>query len=307
MIARVVDPGCRFAELDARLAALGFRRTDDAPFTEDTIAGEPELAGWTRGDDERLTYTFNPVVSLRVLAATPSALAALARLPLVDVAAVERLLGEREPRRVLLGILAARVLAATSLRPAIAALRGHPERVVRQAAEAAWAALAGDGEAAARADSLALLRRLCEQASPLLAELVGPDGARAAAQLHPRADDYARVFAAAIAEPARAAYEALWATLPRVEPMPDAADLTLRVDAAPASMLGSGNELSDRFPGGYRKVAPLLVRERIWLVWRYLRPGDAAGMRYEGLVRLDDRWIWLPKPYRVLCDILPHP
>jgi hypothetical protein len=59
-------------------------------------------------------------------------------------------------------------------------------------------------------------------------------------------------------------------------------------------MLLEKNELSDRFPGGYRRVAPHLQPDRIWLVWRYLRRGATEGMRYDGLVQLDDRWVWFP-------------
>jgi hypothetical protein len=69
-------------------------------------------------------------------------------------------------------------------------------------------------------------------------------------------------------------------------------------------MLREDNELSQRFPGGYRALAPHLRPERIWFVWRYLQAGEAAGMRYDGLVRLPDRWIWFPKPYRVVGGIL---
>jgi hypothetical protein len=27
-------------------------------------------------------------------------------------------------------------------------------------------------------------------------------------------------------------------------------------------------------------------------------------MRYDGLVRIDDRWAWFPKPHRVIGEIL---
>lgn len=62
----VVAPECGFEELARRLAPLRWRRDGTRPFTPDPLPGEPELAGWRRGA-ARLTYTFNPVVSLRVL------------------------------------------------------------------------------------------------------------------------------------------------------------------------------------------------------------------------------------------------
>jgi hypothetical protein len=83
-----------------------------------------------------------------------------------------------------------------------------------------------------------------------------------------------------------------------------AGDLTLRVDAAPAGMLHEENELSRRFPGGYRALAPHLLSDRVWFVWRYVRGGAEAGMRYDGVVLLDDRWVWFPKPYLVVGEML---
>src|SRR5439155_648103 len=81
-----------------------FARDEAAPLTPDIVPGEPELAGWTR-DETRLVYTFNPAVFLRVLSANREV--ELAGLPLVDVARAGELLGDEEPRAVLLGILAA--------------------------------------------------------------------------------------------------------------------------------------------------------------------------------------------------------
>jgi hypothetical protein len=71
-------------------------------------------------------------------------------------------------------------------------------------------------------------------------------------------------------------------------------------EIAPAGMLASDNELSRRFPGGYRRIARLLQPHRVWVSWKYLRPGADAGMAYDGLVWLDDHWAWFPKPYRAL-------
>jgi hypothetical protein len=269
------------------------------------IQGDPEVAAWTRGDPgERITYTFNPVVSLRVIACTAERAAELAgRLPLLDNAGIAALLTERDPRRVLLGLFAARAVGASELVSAIAPLQGHSDPLIHRAAESVLALLPSGREATTRRDALAILQTLCTQAIPVLAALVGPEGPETIESLRPRADDYPRVFQPEIVVAARAAYDALWSTPPQVEQL-TVGELKLRVDAAPAGMLREPNELSNRFPGGYRPLAPYLKPDRIWFVWRYLRPGNAAGMRYDGVVRLDDRWVWFPKPYRVIGEIL---
>ncbi len=299
----VLDPVFRFERIDTAVRALGFRRDDAVqPVTRDMIAGEPELAAWRRNEgDERITYTFNPVVSLRVLACTRETASALgAHLPLVTTDDVRRWLGEREPRRVLLGLFAAHALGADDLADAIAPLRTHPDPLVRRAAESA---LLPPDQASARAQALVSLKALSELAVPIVAALVGPDGPARIEALRPRDGDYASVFDSGIVAAVREAYELLWQTPPTLERLASGT-LTVRVDAAPAGMLREDNELSRRFPGGYRALAPHLRPERIWFVWRYLHSGESAGMRYDGLVRLPDRWVWFPKPYRIVGEIV---
>ncbi len=116
----------------------------------------------------------------------------------------------------------------------------------------------------------------------------------------PDPDDYARVFVPAVAARARAAYEVIWLGPPKPEPKPGQSDVL--VFAAPASLLTDDNELSRRFPGGYRGISSLLDPHQIWLSWKFVEPGSGSGMAYDGLVWLDGRFAWFPKPWRVLGD-----
>jgi len=298
----VVGPTVRFEAIEAVLHTLGFHRADVArSLPKDATPGEPEAAEWSRGAPaERITYTFNPVVSLRVLTCGAETAAQLgAHLPLLTNADLVRLLSDSEPRRVLLGLLAALAVGADEWSDVIAPLRAHPDPRVRRAAES----VLPRSESGVKVQALASSKLLSEQAVPVVAALVGPDGPARVEALRPRDGDYASVFDSAIVTRVRAAYEPLWRTTPKLErPVPGA--LTVRVDAAPAGMLREDNELSRRFPGGYRALAPHLRPERIWFVWQYLRSGESAGMRYDGLVRLPDRWVWFPKPYRIVGEIL---
>jgi hypothetical protein len=305
----VLDPSLSFPAIAAALGDLGFDRDEATrPLTPDTLPGEPELAAWTRGDG-RLTYTFNPVVSLRVLAPSAAvsgeAVASVAaRLPHLDAPAIARVLAETEPRRLLLGLFAARALGDRRLAGAVAPLLAHPDPTIARAARSTWDALVDGGEDAARAEALRLLGLLCQQAVPALAALHGPDGAAALAALHPRPEDYPRVFSPKIADAVQQAYETMWRSPPRFDPLRPGESLALDVFGCPARMLGSDNELSRRFPGGYRALAPLLQPDGVWFMWRLRAPPRMAGMRYDGLVRLDERWAWFPKPYRVAGEIV---
>src|SRR5262249_47180675 len=207
----VVDPAFTFAQLAGRLESLGFVRDISVrPVTPDAIPGEPELAAWTR-DSERLTYTFNPVVSLRAIAANhvsgETMSVVYTHLPLLDLAAVGDLLTESEPRRILLGLFAARAMAAGELALVVAPLQAHPDRTVSRAAASTLQALQSAAGTTPREQTLAVMQILSRKALPVFAALVGPDGDAALEAMRPRPDDYARVFHTDIVEPVRSAYE----------------------------------------------------------------------------------------------------
>lgn len=116
--------------------------------------------------------------------------------------------------------------------------------------------------------------------------------------LRPAEPDYARVFVPDVAEVAQLRYAVAWAAAPVIDPSPQ--QVELRVHVAPAALLTSENDLSREFPAGYRRIAHLLLPDRLWVRWRYMAPGQAAGAAYDGLVWLDDHFAWFPKPWRFL-------
>jgi hypothetical protein len=303
----VVDPQFVFRQLDERLKSLGFARDESVQaITPDIRPGERELAAWTRGK-ERLTYTFNPVVSLRVIDASGLADDGMEpirrQIPLVDEDGISQLLADSDARRVLLGLLAARILRTQELAPLVVPLTFHDEEIIRRTAAQTVEALAFGVDATPRQKALTLMQSLAQRAIEPLSALVGSNGTQQVEAMRPRVDDFARVFRADITDAVRAAYQSLWRDPPRMRPL-ESGELTLRVDAAPAGALLEENELSRHFPGGYRALAPYLLPDRIWFVWRYLQSGAEAGMRYDGVVMIDDRWVWFPKPYRVVGEIL---
>ena len=159
--------------------------------------------------------------------------------------------------------------------------------------------------AAARADALAWVAAIRERITPALQALGRPGGESILRELRPRLGDYERVFVGAEAvRLARESYEALWNPLPQFDP-PPAVQTELKVYMATAGMLADANELSDRFPGGYRSIAHLLDPHHLWISWTYSPPGGRTGLACDGLVWCDDHWAWLPKPYRALRSLLP--
>lgn len=113
--------------------------------------------------------------------------------------------------------------------------------------------------------------------------------------LRPRDEDYHRAFVPGAAERARAFYAPFWEGEPEIAPRREHGELRLAVALA--------EELREEhpfFPGGYREAAPHLVPGRVWVAWELLEPGAASGYQMNGLVWLDDRFVWFPRPWRAL-------
>lgn len=185
------------------------------------------------------------------------------------------------------------------------AVRGAYQRLLGEIERGAPDAQARtrEREAAAREDALAAIAAVKAQLEPLVRALSADRTGEILRAVRPRPDDYAKAFQGPLAAAAAQAFARVWAEpLSLLHPRPEQTQLLL--DVAPAGMLASDNELSHRFPGGYRKLAPHLVPNRVWARWKLVRPGDTIGMAYDGLVWLDDHWAWFPKPYRVLADCL---
>jgi hypothetical protein len=123
------------------------------------------------------------------------------------------------------------------------------------------------------------------------------------APIRPRESDYDRVFEPMAVGAMRAHFERLWASGPVPAPQPGQTEVHLHV--ALAAVLATDNPFSRNFPGGYQRVAPFLIADTAWVAWTFTAPGQDRGMAYDGLVRIDDRFAWFPKPWRARA--LPRP
>ena len=288
----VLMPELRFGDLGALLGQRGWHAVSQA--ADPIRPGEPEHAIFERAAGGRVVYTFNPVCGLRVLdTSCAGGPAYIAALPVAGPAEVRGWLSAADERTVLRGVLAAAQLGDAALSPQVDGLRRHPRRAIARAAERALQVLQPQaGDDGARGGALLAGEVLKAQLAPLLEALAHDRDGRIAAALAPQPGDFALAFMPQAAEAASRAYAA--APAARVVSVEGAGELDIAL--APAGMLADDNDLSRRFPSGYRGIAHLLAPQRIWARWKYLRPGVA----YDGLVWLDERWVWFPKPYRVL-------
>lgn len=127
------------------------------------------------------------------------------------------------------------------------------------------------------------------------------------AGMRPGNEDYDRVFVGEAAARAREQYGPLWDAGLAIDRKPQQSRLLCH--AAFSEDFANGHARLSAFPGGYKQIAAFLQPGVAWICWKFVAPGTEDGMAYDGLVRLDERWIWLPKPWRVLRvpSAAPHP
>ncbi|GAA0576208.1 hypothetical protein GCM10010172_71220 [Paractinoplanes ferrugineus] len=157
------------------------------------------------------------------------------------------------------------------------AFRADPARFTPEAmavVESGWRQILADWDPAG--PSSAVLRLRLE---PLLRAIASDGTGVALRDVRPRDDDYAKAFLPQCRERARVHYERLWSGPIDFRHPPPGFRVEVRVAAA-----GDGASLT---PG------------RMWATWRYIVPGQTAGLSFDGLVWCDDHWAWFPRPHRL--------
>ncbi|MDX2425940.1 MAG: hypothetical protein QNK15_06765 [Cycloclasticus sp.] len=107
------------------------------------IAGEPEFASWSLDPlGLLLSYTFNPVVNLRVLSFSGSSsdenfCQLVSTIPQLTAKNLEVYLGTIEPRKIMLGLFASIELESAELLPLVLKLANHSDRNVAELASVA--------------------------------------------------------------------------------------------------------------------------------------------------------------------------
>ncbi|WP_138469263.1 hypothetical protein [Poseidonocella sp. HB161398] len=296
----VLPPDTAFAAIARTLEELGFTQAETGTVTAPIVAGEPEIANWTwYGTLPVIQYSFNPVVRLRLLevATVPPELRgriarALQALSPADVSAALR---ESDDRRCLFGVWAAVETERIDLIRDVERVRDGASGLLREEVDLALLRL-GD-LATARYEMLATGRALSEAVLELVNAMADP---ALRARLAPTEEDCAAAFHASIVPELWEAVRqgGLPGRYPRLEPV--AADALI---AAPAGAFRWSNELSDGFPGGYRKIAGWMDPGRIWLAWRGTEP-DGGTRLMDGLVFLGERWVWMPKVFRLVEPLI---
>lgn len=137
-----------------------------------------------------------------------------------------------------------------------------------------------------------------EEARPLLQALLGPDRFEAHVRLVPHMPEYEQIFTGHMAGIVRRAYE--FRPIMPLESYAKPEQTEILIGGSLAETLGTDPAASPFFANGWKWFLPHLVPGRMWLGWKYVKKGARLGMAYDGLVRVDKRWVWVPKPWRVV-------
>ena len=147
------------------------------------------------------------------------------------------------------------------------------------------------------------LDQVADEARVLLSSFLGlapPQAAeRAQELLAPDSESFDLIFAPEVAEHAREYFTAQWRE--GIAPIGRPDQRHLEVYAVTVTQLREQTGHTRQFPGGYRRVADVLRPGPIWVRWRLAAAPGGSGMAYDGLVRLPQRWVWLPKPWRAVA------
>ena len=91
-------------------------------------------------------------------------------------------------------------------------------------------------------------------------------------------------------------YQKLWSSTP--VPLPREGQDRVLIQAAIPEVIPEARF----FPSGYQQCLHLLNPDTVWISWKYVRDGETMGMSYNGLVWLEDRFKFFPKPWRMWKD-----
>jgi hypothetical protein len=122
------------------------------------------------------------------------------------------------------------------------------------------------------------------------------------AALRPTRAELEHIFAAPFVDDAADGYRMLWNNAP-LWPVDDAGEIS--VVCARAADLRQPSPTTYGFPGGYKVIASLLQPQPIWCAWRFWHPHRARSSSFDGLVLVDGKWRWCPRPWRVLPEPRP--
>ena len=126
----------------------------------------------------------------------------------------------------------------------------------------------------------------------------GADQRAAMKRLRPTQADYLAVYKEPVAGALEAANDRHWEKGETLRVSAQRTDILMIV--VPTDDLIDSKPVLSEFPGGYRRVLPYLKRGIPIARFKYVEPGKTTGLAVDGLVHVNGRWVFMPKPWTVV-------
>ncbi len=127
----------------------------------------------------------------------------------------------------------------------------------------------------------------------------GADHVAMTKSLRPAYADYDAIFVEKVVTPVRDTYEELW-NRNNYLIKNEEGQTKLLMWKATTEELNERTGDSDKFPGGYKKIADKLKPGLTFYRFKFVKPGDKHGRAFDGLVFVNGHWVIVSKPYRAI-------
>jgi hypothetical protein len=117
-------------------------------------------------------------------------------------------------------------------------------------------------------------------------------------QLKPADADIKAVYGEPLGSKLAAAYAQLYKPGTAIGPKDGQTDL-LYVYAT-TGQLKAGAAVASEFPGGYAKVTQYIRKDVPIVRFKFVKPGETTGMAYDGLIHVNGKWVFMPKPWNAV-------
>ena len=119
--------------------------------------------------------------------------------------------------------------------------------------------------------------------------------------LRPRRADYRAVYNRPFSDALETTNDRYWSDSPVIRGKPG--NTKLLVTVAMTDDLIDRKPVAGWFPGGYREVTRYLRRGFPIVRFKLVKPGNTLGLAFDGLVRVNGRWVFMPKPWRAISKL----
>jgi len=116
--------------------------------------------------------------------------------------------------------------------------------------------------------------------------------------LKPTPEDVRAVYAEPLASSLIDAYDGLFVPGAVIRPKPGQTELLSIFTTTGA--LKRGDPVLAEFPGGYKEVLDYIVGDVPIARFKFVEPGEDLGLAFDGLVYINGRWVFMPKPWNGL-------